>query len=75
VKGSLGRRSVELRASGSVGLRWQAVFGFQSDHRIGDDPQLVNRCGWKDLTDIKSSHLTWASFLTDVARLIGHTPS
>jgi len=62
VKGSLGRRSAELRASGSVGLRWQAVFGFQSDHGIGDDPQLVNRCGWKDLTDIKSSHLTWASF-------------
>jgi hypothetical protein len=28
-KGSLGRRSVELRASGAVGWRWQAVFGCQ----------------------------------------------
>src|SRR5215510_1716937 len=26
-KGFLWRRSVELRASGTVGLRWQAVFG------------------------------------------------
>jgi hypothetical protein len=57
-KGLLSRCLVKLKASPSVGLRWQAVFGFQSDHGIGDDPQLVNRCGWKDLTDIKSSHLT-----------------
>jgi hypothetical protein len=28
-KGSLWRRSVELRASGAVGWRWQAVFGGQ----------------------------------------------
>ena len=28
-KGSLGRRSVELRASGAVGCRWRAVFGCQ----------------------------------------------
>ena len=26
-KGSLSRRSLKLRASGAVGLRWQAVFG------------------------------------------------
>ena len=26
-KGSLSRRSLELRASGAVGLRWQPVFG------------------------------------------------
>jgi len=26
-KGSLARRSVELRASGAVALHWQAVFG------------------------------------------------
>ena len=28
-KGSLGRRALEIRASGAVGLRWQAVFGCQ----------------------------------------------
>src|SRR5262245_47416212 len=28
-QGSLGRRSVELRANGAVGWRWQAVFGCQ----------------------------------------------
>ena len=28
-KGSLWRRSVELRASGAVGLHWRAVFGCQ----------------------------------------------
>jgi hypothetical protein len=28
-KGSLGRRSVELRASAAVGWRWQAVFSVQ----------------------------------------------
>ena len=29
MKGSLGCRSPELRASGTVGLRWQAIFGCQ----------------------------------------------
>jgi hypothetical protein len=66
---------VELRASGSVGLRWQAVFGFQSDHGIGDDLQLVNRCGWKDFDRYQIKPFNLGEFLTDVARLIGHTPS
>src|SRR5215510_5289989 len=34
-KGFLWRRSVELRASGAVGLRWQAAFG--SSDRLGID--------------------------------------
>jgi hypothetical protein len=29
-KGSLWRRSVELRASGAIGWHWQAVFGCQT---------------------------------------------
>ena len=46
-KGSLGRRSLELRASGAVGLRWQAVFGssdsFATVARAGFDGILPGR--------------------------------
>jgi hypothetical protein len=43
VKGSLSRRSVEVRASGAVGLRWQAVCGCQHSSPClfsGDAEQL-----------------------------------
>jgi hypothetical protein len=34
-KGSLWRRSVELRASGAVSLHWQAVFGPAAKQELG----------------------------------------
>jgi hypothetical protein len=51
-EGSLGRRSVELRASGAVGWRWRALFGCQmvwnkSTRRAGERGEArVGRRRW-----------------------------
>jgi hypothetical protein len=42
-RGALWRRSLELRASGAVGLRWQAVFGLLRSSRIVDSTRWRTR--------------------------------
>src|SRR5215813_9899684 len=54
VKGFLWKRSVELRASGAVGLRWQAAFGVKNAG-LSAQPMFLCQVAWVNRTCLGST--------------------